>query len=221
MKLAIQISGQARDFVSMYPNFKETFKNFDYDVFISTWRNTDNTRFADEGTPEEFVNLYNARAYEIEDYKSVFEEKIKPLADKCFDNKAPEINPYWYLSGLYQVSYVNTIRQNSGQKYDYVVKLRTELRFEHPLQREHLTPDKLFIPAGHNSRGINDVVSWGEPWLMDAYCDLYKNIEMYVNWGCLFHPEYLLKFHLEQYGVQIERPEFPFTLRGDRITDLP
>lgn len=110
MKIAVCISGQLR---KLEENLIATaFKDYDVDYYIHTWEHELNP------------NLHLIRDYfpnaivEVEKYEEVF--------DKCFDNGDTDKNRYLFAQ-FYTIVKSLRLCANSGKKYDYYIRSRTDV----------------------------------------------------------------------------------------------
>jgi len=88
MKVAVCISGCLRKFKSAYPYLKENILDkLDCDIFMSSWAGTDSNHtgmYSDEGTSQEFIELYKPKAFEFNSYSDgdPAYEKIKNISQE-------------------------------------------------------------------------------------------------------------------------------------------
>jgi len=97
---------------------------------------------------------------------------------------------------------------------DIYVRNRTDIVFTGPMNYEAYDVSRraVFIPSGNDYwYGINDQAAFGSYEVMKAYCSLYLNVQKYYDEGRIFHPESMLKWHLDQCGIEIVR--LPITNR--------
>jgi hypothetical protein len=77
--------------------------------------------------------------------------------------------------------------------------------------------DAIYIPTHYDYlKGINDRFAFGDSKKMDIYSSLYKRFEYYGKVEeVLFHPETMLKHHLDKNDIFIKRTDLRhFTIRG-------
>jgi hypothetical protein len=101
--------------------------------------------------------------------------------------------------------------QALGQRYDLVIRTRTDLGLTAPLDLEHcleylersprtiMTPGNDIHGYGHKT---NDMMALGLSKDMTTYCDLAQHLlDYHHNMGILFHPETMLAFHMAHQGL--------------------
>ena len=97
---------------------------------------------------------------------------------------------------------------------DIIVRNRTDIILSGPCNYEQydVSERAVFIPSGNDYwTGINDQFAFGNPEVMRDYFKLYLSMQKYYDEGCRFHPESLLKYHLDRQGIKIVR--LPITNR--------
>ena len=81
----------------------------------------------------------------------------------------------------------------------------------------NMAQERLIIPKGLDGRdGYQDSFAFGTSENMKTYSSVYDKIPEYSDDNIMIHPEFILKHHLKQNKVPIERIEFPMLLRGKR-----
>lgn len=100
------------------------------------------------------------------------------------------------------------------KSYDIYIFSRLDIRFERKFDLSILNRNLLnaiLVPEGGDyENGLNDLFVIGNYDSIKIYCSLFDYILDYCNEGCNFHPEKLLRYHIEKFGLQIER--FPFRM---------
>ena len=87
-------------------------------------------------------------------------------------------------------------------KYDACVRLRTDTSFKKEVIIDNIQEDCLYISPDKGWGGICDQFAYGSCRVMDYYSNLFLNIGTYVEEGCIFHPETLLKYHCDKRGLK-------------------
>ena len=94
---------------------------------------------------------------------------------------------------------------SSGFRYDQVIRTRADVELATPLDLESFMPLTrefiVFPESGHWRGGLNDQFAFGGSPKMDIYSLVIDYIPEHVGNGCPFHPETLLRFHLNRMGV--------------------
>ena len=102
--------------------------------------------------------------------------------------------------------------------YDVIIYFRIDILsediFSIPTIIENNT---IYIPIGYDFEGgLNDQLAYGDYNSMKIYCNLYNFVESYNTHGIPYHPEILLKYHLNCHVVRIERFNYNYTLNKKR-----
>ena len=92
-----------------------------------------------------------------------------------------------------------------GERYDWVIKTRYDLKFLRQIERLADLPAKIHFPAHDNCNGYNDKFSFGPSEAMEIHTQLFYAVPHLVDAGMLFHPESMLKAHLDLHGVEVAR----------------
>jgi hypothetical protein len=227
MKLAVCLSGNPRQFKSSYPSFKKhILDQYDCDVFLFTWDNKLNTpfdqfgsfRYQDEGTLDEYVDLYKPKSKLLQLYtfetEKFFVEKEKEYNFIRSDNYVRR-----YIAMLYGIRQANRLRQEyelaNNLKYDYILRCRPDVEYS----SFKLEECSLMIDHYGNGRFPNapgDVFAYGKSEAMDIYSDLCRYVGDYFREGVEINTEVLLEYHLRKnkidFGIcrhvaEINRPK--------------
>lgn len=97
-------------------------------------------------------------------------------------------------------------------QFDILLRFRTEIHGNFALP--DVQPYTLYIPHGNDYGGVNDQIALGDTYAMQVYCNcvdflMYSLTKENVN----FHPETLLKAHLNRNRVPIVRFDFSYHLK--------
>jgi hypothetical protein len=91
------------------------------------------------------------------------------------------------------------------RRYDFVIRTRADIQIAStldlgkfmPLTREFI----VFPENGHWRGGLNDQFAFAASEKMDLYSLVIDYIPEHCGAGCPFHPETLLRFHLNRMGI--------------------
>ena len=200
MRLAILLSGQPRTLHVAYDSLKKFyFDKYECDVFVHTW--------FDKKFP---LSTYGKMIDLFKPKKILIEEQI------IFDGKGI-IDPMWgsvlqnLLSCYYSIFMANQLRnlyeEDKKFKYDFVMRIRTDIKIERPIELEKIEKDKLALynwtQLVYNDIGCSDVFAIGPPNIMDIYSNLYNKALYYLyedpTWVIRdpkMRGEYILNHHL-------------------------
>ncbi len=202
MKIAVLFAGRVRGFEDCIESQKKfIFKNHDVDIYLA--HNANNV--GDD--LELFQKLYNVK--KIESIKIDLEPYLKYRAHYEITNSANVISMFKCIYEAFQLI---------PNEYDIVIYMRADEILSSSIEFEKLPDNAVFIPEGNDyERGINDQFAFGNYESMKKYCSLFENLTDYLdNKGVIFHPESLVKFHLEYQKLNIVRFPLIYTLHGLR-----
>jgi len=201
MKVAIIIPGQPRNIQIAYNSLKAPYLDkHDCDFFIHTW--------FDEKFP---LDIYGKMIELFKPKKFLVEQQIK-FAEK--DVKDPTWNtPLQNLLSMYYSMYMGNqlkslYEEEQKFKYDFVIKMRSDLQIHRPIELEKIEPGKLALynwtQLAYNDIGSSDVFAVGPSDIMDIYSDLYSKVLYYLyedpTWNIRdpkMRAEYILNHHLK------------------------
>lgn len=220
MKIAICISGQARNFKQSYDSLKTYFLDrYNCDVYFHTWKTSNfestnfgfgNTRYSlTNNDYNDLIQLYKPKDYIIE----------KPIV---FDASGI-ICPIWRqpLNNTLSMFYsIYRSIQLVEDEYDYIVRTRFDIdysKFNLELPQEGIILPEWNTDIRVKDRGYYDVFSIGKPHDMNIYSEVFSNVIFYITndeqllqslsggWPGQDSPlrnEYLLKWHLVKNNVK-------------------
>ena len=203
MKIAVLFAGRVRGFEDCIETQKKfIFKNYDIDIYLA--HNANNV----DDNLELFQKLYNVK--KIESIKIDLEPYLK------YKN----YNGYG-MNGHNSVIMFKCIYEAFKmipEEYDVVIYMRADEIISSSIEFEKLQENTIYIPEGNDYvGGINDQFAVGNYESMKKYCSLFENLTDYLdNKGAIFHPESLVKFHLEYQKLNIVRFPLSYTLHGLR-----
>lgn len=233
MRTAILLSGQIRDAKDCFPSLKQFIIDaYDADVFIDTWVPESNVLdhrgqlIQNNLTSDEVLSLYKPKLAVFEDFDSspfikqlkeiVIENKTAYDGSHAWETKSENIFYMYYKvwRSFESMAYYEKI---NNFKYEIVIRARFDLNFESfPIIKP--LPQTVHIPSGFDHRGgINDLLSLGNREAMEKVCLLFRNLLQYANSGIGFHPESILRRHLDLSGLDIERFDIKYKLRGNYV----
>lgn len=202
MAIAIIISGQLRDFSDCYPSLQDNILDHnDFHIYLHTYADTPPDKLALA------MELYRP-------HRLLVEKPIKrfSLCDGCSNQTPDRESMYW--------QYLNwkTVFQLVPNEYEYVLKVRYDIKYEKPVIISQFDPNHINIPMGGDFLGgLSDLVAFSSYSNMSHYCALVDHVNHYVNEQSInCHPETLLKHHLSEY--KIARFDFPVYLRNVCMT---
>lgn len=96
------------------------------------------------------------------------------------------------------------------QGFTHAVRLRPDTYFLSDIEDPATWQMGVHIPTFFNFYGLNDRFAFGDFWSMVAYHDRFSHLDEQMARGCIFHPETMLKEHLEHENVPVHRTAILF-----------
>lgn len=235
MKIAVCFSGGLRYPYIALKSLKQIFPNDFIKIFIHTWKVTNRDAFLktvagleykeqDKTLDDNYAILhqYDYETLLIEDYdthRQDFERILSGLSfeptgeNECIKPRS-DVGP---ISMHYSIHKSNELRRQyekeNAMTFDWVIRMRFDSDFEdRTLDFTKLSGD-LCIPEGEDwCDGINDQFAIGTSQGMNAYCNFYHNLSRLQS--CKYHPETMLRKHLEIENVNVTRFDFPVRINN-------
>jgi hypothetical protein len=232
MKIAMTISGQPRQYAAGFLECKKWFLDkYDIDVYLHSWVDKkfykydffdegklQNTYTADENTYSEILELYKPKGY-------LFEKAINFDATDIKGSNNQRLNSQ--LGMWMSLKRAWDLLEESGIKYDYVIRTRFDLQFtDHVVEScplisniTQLDPNQVNLFDYHNDNhrklNVNDLFAIGGYDVMKVYHNLFID-QIYYHFTDPVYDEWLIgldKFvnetilmhHLNTYHVPFNR----------------
>jgi len=232
MKIAMTISGQPRQYAAGFLECKKWFLDkYDIDVYLHSWIDKkfykydffdegklQNTYTADENTYSEILELYKPKGY-------LFEKAINFDATDIKGSNNQRLNSQ--LGMWMSLKRAWDLLEESGIKYDYVIRTRFDLQFtDHVVEScplisniTQLDPNQVNLFDYHNDNhrklNVNDLFAIGGYDVMKVYHNLFVD-QIYYHFTDPVYDEWLIgldKFvnetillhHLNTYHVPFNR----------------
>lgn len=232
MKIAMTISGQPRQYAAGFLECKKWFLDkYDIDVYLHSWIDKkfykydffdegklQNTYTADENTYSEILKLYKPKGY-------LFEKAINFDATDIKGSNNQRLNSQ--LGMWMSLKRAWDLLEESGIKYDYVIRTRFDLQFtDHVVEScplisniTQLNPNQVNLFDYHNDNhrklNVNDLFAIGGYDVMKVYHNLFID-QIYYHFTDPVYDEWLIgldKFvnetillhHLNTYYVPFNR----------------
>lgn len=211
LKVALCLSGQPRfynssSFLSMK---REIIDKYNTDVFIHTWISK-NKDFEYPCAPWSSLNRIkiegNIESDLIELYNPKYIQSEEPRIFREFLN---ETNEHDYLSNnmpsmFYSIKMVDDFRKKYGnQKYDFVVRARTDTLLKSCIDFNILEKDTIYIPdncGNHLFFNDNFSICGGE--IADNVYNIFDTLKLHYDY---FSPETIWSEHLRSNNFKIEK----------------
>jgi hypothetical protein len=222
MKIAICVSGQARNFKQSYNSLKtHLLDKYDCDVYFHTWKTPhfESTNFGfgnnqytlTDNDYNDLIQLYKPKNYIIEKPIVFDASRIKcPIWRQPLNNT---------LSMFYSI--YKSIQLVEGE-YDYIVRTRFDIdysKFNLELPQEGIILPEWNTDIRVKDRGYYDVLAIGKQQDMNVYSETFSNIISYITndeqllyslsggWPGQDSPlrnEYLLRWHLVKNNIKVK-----------------
>lgn len=213
--IAILYSGQPRDFVECFSNHREYLMDSNpestIDIFAHFWKTDNNiTSFIDKQV--------DPISYDIEEPKTFSHPVIE--SDPRYYHPLNNIASQAY--SLYKASLImDKYVQDAGiQKYDYVIRTRTDNWFVEPLGKlSDYDPKGLHITdiKSHTDYALGDTFAFGDYDTMMAYCRMYPDFEEICTEGAIVNPECILGWNVKRNNLIVHKhPFYPKLYRDVR-----
>lgn len=207
MRVAIIIPGQPRNVEVAYNSLDEHYlKKYQCDIFIHTW--LDYVKFP--------VEVYGNMIHLFEPKKFLAEKQI--IFDSEGRKQEPWNTPLQNLLSMYYSMFAGNqlksqYEEENGFKYDFVIKMRSDLKIHRSIPLEQIEPNKLALynwtQLGYT--GSSDVFAIGTSEIMDVYSDLYNKVMYYLyddpTWQIKepkMRAEYILHHHINTNNIPVQ-----------------
>jgi len=238
-RMALCLSGQARAVKACLSSIQDCIiKPFGHvDVFIHTWfvdkYSTDKFNVSGLETSnvfdcslQEYLDCYNPASVAIEDFARSKYFHCNNLSDRVRI-------AFYVIHKSNQVKREYEIENNLN--YDYVIRCRTDLKFERRLTEQDLecvNDGSILIPSMLDFGGVNDQFAIGTPTSMNKYASLHNRLDKYLFVdGLPYDPERLMKHHINSMNLELHRFRFDYSIvkksmkyppgKGYIVTDTP
>ena len=203
MKTAICFTGIGRSiehtFDNLQKNIVESLYRSDVIVYIKETPKAEETKAYFDTIDNSYVHI--VKEDYIDSSKYVFDGEWPGTRNGTI-KQGRDI----FIQMLKSRSYLNTLIDQTGEKYDRVVFSRMDVLYESPIKEklDSLDLSKIWIPNFHNwLGGYNDRFAVSSRQNMRHYFSIYDNIDQYAEEGHIFHAENTLKYHLDKTGIPV------------------
>lgn len=207
-KIAILISGNIRLFKKNYYFLNNLFKDFEYEIFLCTWKN--------KKTSKKFKNLYKIKK-EIKIKEKNWNNLIRltkyVTGEENRSYKIINIFHMWY-------SIIKCIEflKNSKKEFDYVCRFRTDLiaanttkNFSTKLNK--LKAEHILLPGNSHFRGACDQFFCFKFLDINKFKFFFKYLKSFLTNQKVLNPEYFFFYFLI-------KNKFKISLSKDLLIDI-
>jgi hypothetical protein len=220
MKLAICLSGQLREFKRSYPSLKKNILDVvDCDIFAYVWEPKKqphfdiegSIRYPDEGSTDEFRDLYNPTVF----CKEIWDDD----REKFFDNPRFNINRHPHASvvryqALLYMAWSANQRKNEychlwNKEYDAVIKYRSDIEILNPIRESEIIDtidNSVFYADVLRSDGMVSDMFWlANNAVMNTACGLWDYFVDLHDDGTQFNTEIMFPAWLKDNGIVVKQ----------------
>lgn len=131
--------------------------------------------------------------------------------------KAPASNYHRVYSMFYHNKRAFELLEKYKTKYNIefsvIIKFRGDLKSNSVISLNNILDNSsVYIPNGFDYGGINDQIAFGNFEAMKVYCNCVDEIINYCKNRIKFHPETLLKHHLDKNNIKINRFNYSYNI---------
>jgi SAM-dependent methyltransferase len=201
-KIAICLSGLMRTYDLCFPALNEKIlSKYDCDVFIHCW---DTSEWNCAAVSANKINeLYKPKSLIIE---APIEFNVG--LTQSLNHQKRNVNGL--ASMFYKIFKCNELVSDD---YDFIMRLRGDMFFTSDLpDLNNLKENTLYLPSYGNFCGYNDQFAIGSKNIMNIYSDVFNNLESLAKQVNMINPEFMLKKHIDNYGISVERLDFEYYL---------
>ena len=206
MNIALYISGRSKLYDKWLIKQLQNNKEHKIDIFSSF----------NEDENKDFNNLINPVCVKWEKY--TLPGKWSNISHKHESTK-PQNMCSMYYNNKRSFELIEEHMKNNNIKYDLIVKYRPDIMRE-DLPNFFITENnEVYTPDEHifGWPGINDMIAFGNFESMKVYSNMYDCIDEYINNNVLFHPETMLRYHLDNKGITIKNFKYKYDLDKERL----
>jgi FkbM family methyltransferase len=221
MDVAVCISGGMKYPEKSLNSLRRIFPNTRIKVFIHTWEYKEmelyvsnsynkNSPVFDMGILEKF-GCQDMVVEAFDDRVSYFRD----IYDHCrfYTSIRSDLGA---ISMFYSVLKANEFKRkyeiSNGMVFDKVIRMRFDSDILEDLDLSTLDGDCLYIPDEYDWGGLNDQFAVGSSHAMDTYSETFNALIQLRD--AHYHPETILKNHIEGSGVEVRRFRFPVTINN-------
>jgi hypothetical protein len=209
MNVAIILSGRivSKDYESSINQLRRTFSKYNTTYFLSI-----NKSVHDEAYTQRFMKDMDITRERVNIETTILPDGLETFKKKKESDYQRTYSMYYHNMRGFEL--INRYTEKYNTKFDRVVKYRTDIDNTTNNTINLLLCDRetVYVPEGCDFGGINDQIAYGDMETMCKYSQCAKNITKMCESGIVYHPEMLLKKHLEIERVNISRFKYIYKL---------
>ena len=221
-KVAVLFSGRIKGYTHAQPSLEALQKKYDATFFVSL-NKEQRSEYIDK-----FCTTFNIGGDQITIQKAISPDWLRSF-DVDYDGGGEgkdSIRVDWMYSMVENIhSAFNLIapyEEKYNVKFDCIVFYRADIDSQETMAISMPQENTVHIPEGADNYGINNQVAYGNYDTMKKYSELVNNLQKLCGEQKIrYHPETLLKHHLENEGLNIVRFPFNYYLHPMRQEPCP
>lgn len=210
-RVAVCLSGEFRHHHHRTPEhhvrqLKSFLSGSDCDLYVHGWSNSSEALILAELQPRAWLFEPRPDLSRLATRVRLVEPDIKPGRDRGS------------LAMFYGIERCFELIDAEGAGYDYVVRVRPDLRIDVSLreiidgiERHGRLPNTIYVPHLFHSKGINDQLAIGPPAAMKTYATTYSFLRRHIE-RAFFNPEAVLLRRILDSGARIALAEISYAL---------
>ena len=214
MRVALCVSGQLRTWRSCLVSLRENIIDVcQPDVFIRSWYPLD------ECTA--IANELKAVSISFQSFSDEIAENLNKTTAKYNNTKHTEQigiqkNTFMMFYNIWQCDVLRKWNEVlTGQIYDYVIRCRPDMMYSNRLTIDDfkkLDDNTILLPDTNHYGGYCDQFAIGTSSGMANFANLFNKINDYYDGGEIYHPETLVKRHIESSCFKVEQTHLEYSL---------
>ena len=221
-KVAVLFSGRIKAYTHVQSSLKALQEKYDATFFVSL----------NKEQRSEYIDRF-CTTFNVGDDQIVIKKAISPEWLRSFNvdydgggEGKDSIRIDWMYSMVQNIhsafNLIGPYEERHNVKFDCIVFYRADIDSQETMSITIPQDNTVYIPEGADNYGINYQVAYGNYGAMKKYSDLVNNLQKLCGeQNIRYHPETLLKHHLENEELTIVRFPFNYSLHPVRQEPLP
>ena len=224
-KGAICLYGQPRFFYCNH-TLLHLINEYELDVFFhvwwqpnhsysyAPWANIQQDIQVNDEHIDQLLEMYKPISYIIEpprqfDTNATFENETNEYMRKVGEYIRNGNLKSQYYSWMKSAEIRQKYEQEHGFQYDFVVKARFDTYIHRPIFIDEMNFDQLNVPDNcyQDVHVYNDNFSISSSAIHNIVCNLYNNVELYIEQGVPYIAEELFKHHVDSHNIDVVKQD--------------
>jgi hypothetical protein len=225
-KVAIVISGRIKGYTYIEEQLSALQKKYNATFFIAL----------NKEQRSEYIDTFCSK-FSIGDGQRIIKKSIAPEWIRLFDVEYDVEGPgggggkdsprvellYSMIENIYSAfSLIGPYQERHDVQFDCILFYRADIDSRETLAINMPLENTVYIPEGSDHGGLNNQIAYGNYNAMKKYSDLVNNLHKLCGEQRIkYHPETLLKQHLENEGLTVVRFPYNYSLHQKRHEPIP